>query len=141
MQNNDRPILTTYSLRSLVIAVVCAVVVLVVHKDSLWTTTALLLFLLGPLTVYSFVIVKFYDDHIVIIRPLHVIHVKTTIHYCQIHYMRVPSKYLSMAVMDLLIYFKDQKRPMEIPLPYFSRDQQKLKRLIESKGIDFYGIN
>jgi len=51
--------------------------------------------------------------------------------------MRVPSKYLSMAVMDLLIYFKDQKRPMEIPLPYFSLDQQKLERLIESKGIDF----
>lgn len=137
MQNNDRPILITYSLRSLVIAVVCAVVVLFVHKDSLWTTTVVLLFLLGPIIVYSFVIVKFYDDHIVIIRPLHVIHIKTTIQYCQIQYMRVPSKYLSMAVMDLLIYFKDQKRPMEIPLPYFSVKQQKLERLIESKGIDF----
>lgn len=119
------------------IAVVCAVVVFFVHKDSLWTTAAVLLFLLGPLIVYSFVIVKFYDNYFVIIRPLHVIHVKTTVEYCQIHYMKVPSKYLSMAVMDLLIYFKDQKRPMEIPLPYFSEDQQKLERLIKSKGIDF----
>ena len=137
MKNETKPIHTSISLRSLFIAVVCSAVMLYFGKDSYWTTIVVLIVVWYPLLCYALVIAKFYDDYIIVIRPLTLIHRKKIIYYNQISYMRVPSKYFSMDVMALLIYIKERTRPLELPLPFITKKQQDLAKFIESKGIDF----
>ena len=133
--NKEKPLFTTTSWYSLLIAIISCAVVLYYNKAAGWITFAVLFVIWYPFLCYTFVSVKFYEDSIVVLRPLSFIHFKRTYLYTQIDYLRILSKYVSREPFDLLVYLKNEKKPKALPLPFSIKKEKKLEALMESKKI------
>ena len=137
MHPHSKPILTSVSWNILLTTIICAIIMLCYHKDDFWLMVSILVCLLYPLLCYGFVIVKYYNDCVVVIRPFHFIRIKTIVLYKQIVCVKVSSTFFAMASESVLIYLKNKKRPIATPHPFFEKKQQELEEFIKSKEIDF----
>lgn len=133
--NKGKLILTTASWYSLLIALLSCAAVSFYAKKFNWILFITLFAILYPLLCYTFVFVKFYEDRIVVIRPLSFIHHRKIYLYTQIDYLRVLNKYFSREPFDLLVYLRNQKKTIALPLPFSIKKEKKLESLMQSKGI------
>ncbi len=137
--NKRKPLLRTASWYVLTFPAISSTLLLYSGNDWRWwavIVSQLILFL--PLICFAFQFVCFYEDYMVVIRPLNLFHLKRVIPYSQIDHIKDVLHGRTTAVMspyDLLVYTQDKRKPVGIPMPSSSKKQEILKKLIESKGV------
>lgn len=91
-----------------------------------------------PLLCFGVQIVWFYEDNMTIIRPFNLFRIKKKITYNQIDHIKevnLGRTTLVLSPYDLLVYVKDKKQPVGIPMPSPRQNREQFKKLIESNGI------
>jgi len=139
MLNKRKPLLRIASWYVLFLPIISSTLLLYSGVDWKWWVVIVSQFILFyPLICFVFQFVFFYEDCMVIIRPLNPFRMKRIITYNQIDHIKDVFQGRTTAVMspyDLLVYIHGKKQPVGIPMPSSSKKQESLKTLIESKGV------
>lgn len=137
--NNRKPLLRIVSWYVLTFPAISSTLLLYCGSDWTWWAVIVSQFILFfPLICFVFQFVCFYEDCMVVIRPLNLFHMKRVILYKQIDHIEDVFHGRTTAVMspyDLLVYIQDKRKPVGIPMPSSTKKQEILKKLIESKGV------
>ena len=137
--NKREPLLRIASWYILTFPVISSTLLLYCGSDWKWWAVIVSQFILFfPLACFVFQFVCFYEDCMVVIRPLNLFHMKRVILYNQIDHIEDVFHGRTTAVMspyDLLVYIQNKRKPIGIPMPSSSKKQEILKKLIESKGV------
>lgn len=139
MLNKRKPLLRTASWYVLSFPIISSTLLLYSGGDWKWWIVIVSQFILFyPLICFVFQFVFFYEDCMVIIRPLNPFRMKRIITYNQIDHIKDVFQGRTTAVMspyDLLVYIHGKRQPVGIPMPSSSKKQESLKILIDSKGV------
>jgi hypothetical protein len=139
MLNKKKPLLRIASWYILTFPVISSALLLCSGCDWKWWAVIASQFLLFyPLICSVFQFVCFYENCMVVIRPLHLFRMKKVISYNQIDHIKdalLGRTTVVMSPYDLLVYIQDKRKPIGIPMPSSSKKQEIFKNLIESKGV------
>ena len=133
---NSRPIVKATTMFPL-IAPASLILYLLLYDGWDWIAFLISFALTYPLWCFGVQSVEFFEDCIIVFRPF--IFCKKIILYEQIDHIKEVTYGRTTPVLvpyDVYVYIKGGKKPTGIPMPSSSQKKEKLKKLIETKGIE-----
>ena len=132
--DNRRPIVKSISVWTLIFP--AFLIVYYLYDGFDWIAFLVSSLICYPLWCFGIQSVKFYEDYIIVFRPF--IFSKKIITYDQIDHIKDVLYGRTTPVFvpyDVYIYIKGKKQPMGIPMPSSTENKEKIKKIVEQKGI------